>query len=285
MDSNDFRRHATSHRLDWKHSKVTLIVICLLIVTASVCIPLGVKRAQMDGGFGNAQFIVGTLALGLLFILYFLCVYTNKSNTASVFEDAWGRYFGYNDKEGINFKHPFVGRTVVDTRIHNSITSEMKIQDKENNPVVVSANYAWRINHPGKAEYKTENVDLSTRLICENEIRRQLLSKSFANIRDIDFKKSQNVKDALGEIGVEVIDFNLNNVSYAPEIAVAMLQKNQAKALLDAKEILSDGVVDIANKISERVPLSSQQMRDSLVKNAIIVLLGNDPAQPVIPIT
>lgn len=242
------------------------------------------------------------LAAVLLFptaILVFrslVLVNPNQSKVILLF----GRYRGTIRSDGFFSINPFTVRKAVSLRAHNFNSEKLKVNDLRGNPIEIGAVVVWRVRDTAQATFDVEDYDSYVEVQTESALRHlatchpydtsgeDTAQTSLRGSSDaINAELQEELTRRLQMAGIEVLEARLSHLAYAPEIAGAMLQRQQAEAIIDARRRIVDGAVGM-------VQMALQQLRDSdvldldeerkaqMVSNLLVVLCSERGTQPVV---
>lgn len=212
----------------------------------------------------------------------------------------FGDYRGTVRKEGFYWTNPFTWRRKVSLRAHNLNMKTLKVNDLMGNPIEIAAVVVWRIHDTAKATFDVEDFGEFVSVQSEAALR-QLASvhpydEGHTETVRTSLRGSQNevsvelqstLQQRLDPAGVEVVDARLSHLAYAPEIASAMLQKQQATAIIAARAMIVEGAVGMVEmaleKLSQKeiVNLDAER-RATLCGNLLVVLCGHENPQPIL---
>lgn len=244
------------------------------------------------------QSLIGGMIIIVAAILLFMIlgnIYVLRPKQAVVIEsNLSGKYLGTDFEEGIKVMRPFTSMTRFDMNKRIFTTEKVKVQDATGSPVEVSGVFTWQIikgtesSGPAALKYDIDDYETAVMQICEGGMRRYVTSKTYEQLKEeTPAKLMGKLKSDLQKMGIELLDFGFNNVSYAPEIASAMLQVQQAQAVIDAKRQLATGAVETAMEILEGFRDSdvlADEDKSALVRNVVVSVINSEPAKPVIPL-
>lgn len=212
----------------------------------------------------------------------------------------FGSYRGAYRKSGFWWTNPFYSFQKISLRQTNLETQSVKVNDRKGNPVEVSAIIAWRVLSPGKAIFCVEDYANYLRKQAETALRQVVGRYAYEQSADDEHSllaSMDHVADSLrAELqeqmaiaGIEVVDARISHIAYAPEIAQAMLRRQQADAVVAARQSLVMGAVGIVQATlekleSEEVAAFGAAERARFVSNLLVVLAGETSAQPVITV-
>ena len=195
-------------------------------------------------------------------------------------------------------------------------TPKIKVLDATGSPIETSANFQVAVREPAKSLFVADNYEQNVRQLCSSSLREIVQTLPYADINTMSYERTSidgpadgvalgrlvfasgspkdharaNVKLSellvnLADIGVSLNGFGIDNLSYASEIAAAMLQKQQAQALVEAKETLASGVLGIVKDISKNVSADmSKEGRETLIRNLLVTMMSNEAPRTVVPV-
>lgn len=240
---------------------------------------------------------------GLLYLLWvilvpngFFIVQPNQSRVLVLF----GKYKGTVRQDGFFFTNPFMSKTKISLRAHNLDGDKLKVNDLNGNPIEISAVVVWRVEDTARAVFDVEDYEDYVRVQSDAAVRQLATSHPYddsgteqdsitlrGSTEQVADELQHSLSERLASAGVEVIEARLNHLAYAPEIASAMLQRQQAKAVVDARTHIVEGAVGMVElalaQLGERAILElDDERRATLVGNLLVVLCGGAAPQPVL---
>ena len=276
---------------------IAAILVSLALIVGSVVAVIA-KAAQEDAkqlgltliGLGILGVVMGTLVAGMIKV--------NSPGHTQVIQ-LFGRYLGTNRRTGLSLVPPLTNAKKVSVRVRNFETNEIKVNDLNGNPVVIGAIVVWQVADTAKATFAVEDMKEFIHSQSESALRHVATTHPYDST-DIDTIPSlsgstdllsQELADEVAArvavAGLEIVEARISALSYAPEIAQAMLQRQQATAIVDARETIVEGAVTMVesalDKLDERdiVDLDSER-RASMVSNLLVVLCSDSSTQPVV---
>jgi regulator of protease activity HflC (stomatin/prohibitin superfamily) len=263
-----------------------LLVMTLLLV-------LGVFILIAAPGLLKATVVLFVLALILMAVGFYM-VGPNEGRVLQLFGD----YVGTDRQLGLRWANPFYSKTRVSLRVRNFESGQLKVNDLVGNPVDIAAVVVWKVVDTAEAVFEVDDYENYVAVQSEAAIRNMATSYAYDDYEGeaITLRGSGNeiadilqkeVQDRLGKAGVEVIEARISHLAYAPEIASAMLQRQQASAIVAARHKIVEGAVgmveDALNKLSEReIVTLDDERRAAMVSNLLVVLCSDKAAQPVV---
>jgi len=246
----------------------------------------------------TARFIVGIpfIVVAAVMCIGFLVLKPNESAVLTLF----GRYVGTVRRDGFHWVNPFLSKQKLSLRVRNFTTPTLKVNDKVGNPIDVAAVVVWAIKDTAQAAFDVDDFETYIRTQCEIALRDVVSTHPYDERRDEVVSLRGNtlaVSDLLksslqhsAEIaGIEIRDMRITHLAYAAEIASIMLRRQQAEALIQAREKMVDGAIGMVKMALDRFQTEgvdlNEQHRANLVTNMMMVLLSDEGAQPVIPTT
>ena len=260
-----------------------LLILQLLMVAALVVMP-GVLKAV----FALAAIVVLVCWFG------FYMVHPNQSAVLQLF----GRYVGTDLNNGLRWSNPLYSKQKVSLRVRNFESSKMKVNDSAGNPVEIAAVVVWKVVYSAEAVFEVDNYENFVSIQSESAIRH--LASSYAydagNDEDISLRSSTDditellkneIQARLNKAGVQVLESRISHLAYAQEIASAMLQRQQAAAIVAARRQIVEGAVGMVESALEQLSARNvveldDERKAAMVGNLLVVLCGDHHVQPVL---
>ena len=239
------------------------------------------------------------LLCAVLTVLWIVGFYVVNPNMARVLV-LFGNYRGTVRTDGFFWTNPFTVKSKLSLRAHNLDGAKLKVNDLLGNPIEISCVVVWRVADTARASFDVEDYEHYVAVQSEAAVRHLATSYPYDDLDaegaeltlrgstdQIADRLTVELSGRLENAGIEVLEARLNHLAYAPEIARAMLQRQQAKAILAARRQIVEGAVGMVDMAlrelaaSEVVELDATR-RANLVGNLLVVLCGQDNAQPVI---
>ncbi len=210
----------------------------------------------------------------------------------------FGRYRGTLREPGLQWVNPFTKRIVVSTRIRNQESAQAKVNDADGNPIEIAAVIVWQVHDTAKAAYSVDNFTQFVTIQSETAVRHIASSYPYDNrgqdvlsLRDnadeITRKLSEELTVRVRPAGVDIIETRLTRLSYAPEIAQAMLRQQQASAVVGARQRIVKGAVGMVKLALERLQEEGvveldEERKAAMVSNLLVVLCSEQATQQVV---
>lgn len=260
-----------------------LLILQILSVAGIVVLP----------GFFKA---IAVLVAVVVFICWF-GFYMVQPNQGKVLQ-LFGQYAGTDRNNGLRWANPLYSKKSVSLRVRNFESGRLKVNDSNGNPIEIAAVIVWRVVDTAEAVFEVDDYENYVTIQSEAALRN--LATTYPYEHDIDderlslrsdsnaiaLKLKSEVQDRLQKAGVDVLEARLSHLAYSPEIAQAMLQRQQANAVLAARKIIVQGAVGMVAdaldqlKVQGVVELDGER-KAAMVSNLLIVLCG-DQVKPVI---
>lgn len=209
-----------------------------------------------------------------------------------------GRYTGTLRPAGLQWVNPLTTRRPISTRIRNHETNVMKVNDADGSPIEIAAVVVWQVADTAQASFTVDDFVEFVQTQTETAVRHIATSYSYdsagsenlslrENASEITAKLSVEVAERVRPAGVEVVESRLTHLAYAPEIAQSMLQRQQAEAVVAARERIVQGAVGMVESalrdLSEQEVVElDEERKAAMVSNLLVVLCGDNAAQPVV---
>jgi regulator of protease activity HflC (stomatin/prohibitin superfamily) len=273
------------------------ILLLLAFVPALV---YGAHRAQADATRASGVVIILLACLlvpaALLVFRGLLLVNPNQSKVVLLF----GRYRGTIRQDGFFWVNPFTARKKVSLRAHNFNSEKLKVNDLRGNPVEIGAVVVWRVQDTAQALFDVEDFDAYVEVQTESALRHLATCHPYDTAGEsteqtslrgsgdkVNAELQTELATRLAMAGIEILEARLSHLAYAPEIAGAMLRRQQAEAVIDARRRIVDGAVGmvqmaLAQLKDQKVLDLDEERKAQMVSNLLVVLCSEHGSQPVI---
>jgi regulator of protease activity HflC (stomatin/prohibitin superfamily) len=234
-------------------------------------------------------FIACLILLGGLLIV--------NPNEAQVLQ-LFGTYVGTLRDQGFRWVNPFTSKRRISLRVRNFETSKLKVNDLDGNPIEIAAVVVWQVVDTAEAVFQVDSYENFVQVQSESALRTMATSYSYdshvegqMSLRSHTAETSEQLKkeihDRLQKAGVEVIEARISHLAYAAEIASAMLQRQQASAIVAARQTIVTGAVGMVEMALEQLSAKKlvdldPERRAAMVSNLLVVLCGERSPQPVV---
>lgn len=238
------------------------------------------------GAFGMVLFV---FLLGGLFV-----VNPNEGKVLQLF----GRYVGTAREPGLRWANPFYSKRRVSLRVRNFESAHLKVNDLDGNPIEIAAVVVWKVVDTAEAVFEVDDYENYVHVQSEAAVRNMATSYPYDAHEETQLSLRghtvaiadhlrKEIQERLAKAGVQVIEARISHLAYAPEIAAAMLQRQQAGAIIAARQRIVEGAVGMVemalsmlarNKIVEL----DQERKAAMVSNLLVVLCGERNTQPIV---
>jgi regulator of protease activity HflC (stomatin/prohibitin superfamily) len=270
--------------------------LMLLVNLALYCAPVALFLLAPRNGIG-----AGTVTLALAFFIAAVITscgfFTLQPNEAAVLI-LFGRYVGTVRDSGFFFTNPFNKKLRVSLRARNLNGEKLKVNEKRGNPIEIAAVVVWRVQDTAQAVFDVDSFENYVKIQSESAVRHVASSYAYddgepdeitlrGGADDVSAALTRELQERLAKAGVHVEEARLTHLAYAPEIAQAMLRRQQAEAVIAARQKIVHGAVSMVemalNELSaKRVVHLDEERKAAMVSNLLVVLCGESEAHPVI---
>jgi regulator of protease activity HflC (stomatin/prohibitin superfamily) len=253
----------------------------------------------VEHGQGTRAAVLGVVAV-LILIASELCFHglTPVQNGEARVIQLFGRYRGTIRSPGLQWVNPFTRRRRVSTRIRNLETSMVKVNDADGNPIEIAAVVVWLVEDTGKAIYAVDAFEKFVAIQAETAVRHIASSYAYevgdqdrlslrANADEITARLSTEIGLRVASAGVQIVESRLTRLSYASEIAQAMLRRQAASAVVGARQVIVQGAVGMVKlaltQLEEQgVVELDEERKAAMVSNLLVVLCSEQATQQVV---
>jgi regulator of protease activity HflC (stomatin/prohibitin superfamily) len=246
-------------------------------------------------GFDPADtlWLLGTLA-SLVLAFGFFVINPNEARVLQLF----GAYAGSVKTSGFKWANPFYTKRHISLRVRNFESGKLKVNDNEGNPIEIAAVVVWRVVETAEACFEVDDYEHYVKVQSEAALRNMTTHYPYdahqddvmslrGNTAEVAQQLKHEVQERLARAGVEVIEARISHLAYAQEIAAAMLQRQQAGAIIAARQRIVEGAVGMVEMALEMlsrreiVELDNER-KAAMVSNLLVVLCGERGTQPII---
>ena len=276
---------------------LALILYLVLIVGCVATFARVATDAFDEGEPAAVALAVGAsvvLALTLLLMLASLVVVPGQTSVRQFF----GRYVGTVRRPGLALVPPLTTGTKVSIKVHNFETSELKVNDLDGNPVTIAAIVVWQVADTARAVFAVEAYEEFIKAQAESALRHVATTHPYdepgpgeTSLRGgtdlVSGELAAEVATRVALAGLEIVEVRISSLAYAPEIAQAMLQRQQAGAVIAAREQIVEGAVTMVDQALKRLETDDivtmdDERRAQMVSNLLVVLCSDQRTQPVV---
>jgi len=244
--------------------------------------------------------VAGILLTILLMIADAICfgglfvVHPNQGVVVQLF----GKYTGTVREPGLHWVNPFARGNALSLRVRNFETARLKVNDQDGNPIEIAAVVVWRVVDTAEAAFEVDHYEEYVHVQSEAALRNLATAypydshdEGITSLRGqtaiVAAHLQKEIQERLAKAGVEVMEARISHLAYAPEIAAVMLQRQQASAIIAARQKIVEGAVGMVEMALDllsknRVVDLDEERRAAMVSNLLVVLCGDRATQPVV---
>jgi len=269
------------------------LVLMLLILPLSVWGIVYFSQADSLQPFA----IVACVLVLLVDLVSFKGLFGVSPNQGAVLQ-LFGHYVGTERSPGLRWANPLYSKRFVSLRTRNFETSQLKVNDLDGNPIEFACVVVWNVVDTAEACFQVDSYENYVKVQSEAALRNLAAAYPYdahqegvkslrANMTEVAAHLREEIQDRLAVAGVEVKEARISHLAYAPEIAAAMLQRQQASAIVAARTRIVDGAVGMVEMALERLDQKGtvhldEERKAAMVSNLLVVLCGERGAQPVL---
>ena len=230
----------------------------------------------------------------LVLLAGFTVVNPNEAKVVLLF----GEYLGSIKHSGLWWVNPFTRRRRVSLRVRNFESSKLKVNDQDGNPIEIASVIVWRVIETAEAVFHVDDYEHYVHVQSESAVRTLATAYPYdshmegsmslrMSVVEIAHKLRDEIQERVGKAGVEVIEARITHLSYAPEIASVMLRRQQAQAIIAARQKIVEGAVGMVEMAldllsAKNVVTLDEERKASMVSNLLVVLCSDRDAQPIV---
>ena len=250
-----------------------------------------------SAAWGSVVWIVALSIAILLDVLLFMGLFVVNPNEGRVLQ-LFGDYVGTVKRPGLRWASPLYTKRRISQRVRNFESARLKVNDRDGNPIEIAAVAVWRVVDTAEAVFHVDDYQNFVKVQTEAAVRNLATSYTYdahlegdmslrGNTAEVAEHMKKEIQERLATAGVEVIEARISHLAYAPEIAQAMLQRQQAGAIIAARQRIVEGAVGMVEMaldlLSKREILEfDNERKAAMVSNLLVVLCGERATQPVI---
>jgi len=267
-----------------------LAILTPILILGAVGLIRGavLESGWMAAGFGAVVVFAGLLLLGLFMV---------QPNQARVLQ-LFGRYVGSVKVPGLRWANPFYSKRPISLRVRNFESSRLKVNDLDGNPIEIAAVVVWKVVDSAEAVFEVDDYENYVKVQTEAAVRILAMSYTYdahdeeqkslrGNPAEIADHLRSEIEARLQKAGVQVIEARISHLAYAPEIAQAMLRRQQASAIIAARQMIVEGSVGMVEMALERLSQKKiveldEERKAAMVSNLLVVLCSETATQPIV---
>lgn len=269
----------------------------LLLLLAAMFIGTYLIVSGADGSAGGVAGVPTGIAAIVVAMFLMFGLYTVQPNQAAVLS-LFGKYIGTVKDGGLRWNNPFYGKQKVSLRVRNFESSKLKVNELDGSPIEIAAVIVWQVVDSAEAVYNVDDYESFVHIQSESAVRTMATSYPYdqhedgqlalrSHAAEVSKHLMEELQDRLTDAGVQVLDSRISHLAYAPEIAQAMLQRQQANAIIAARTRIVAGAVGMVEMALEALQKNGvvhldEERKAQMVSNLLVVLCGERSTQPVI---
>ena len=270
---------------------IPMLLFLLAVCVAAVWMFANAVHQQMP------VFIVEAILIGTVALFCMAGLYTVQPNQAAVIS-LFGKYVGTVKENGLRWNNPFFGKRKVSLRVRNFESGKLKVNELDGSPIEIASVIVWQVVDASEAVYNVDDYESFVHIQAESALRAMATSYPYDGHEDgqialrshpdeIAHQLKQHLDERLAEAGVEVVEARISHLAYAPEIAQAMLQRQQANAVVAARTRIVFGAVSMVQMALEELRKQGvveldEERKAQMVSNLLVVLCSDRSTQPVV---
>lgn len=240
---------------------------------------------------------IGSVLTNLLVLILWAGLFMVNPNEAKVLQ-LFGKYVGTVREPGLRWANPLYWKTKISTRVRNFETGKLKVNDSHGSPIEIGAVVVWKVFDSAEATFEVDDYEEFVHIQSESALRNLSTSYPYephegesialrSHPLDIANALRKEIQERLEEAGVSVIEARISHLAYAPEIAHAMLRRQQASAVIAARTLIVSGAVGMVkmalDELSEKQVVDlDEERKAAMISNLLVVLCSEEGAQPVL---
>jgi regulator of protease activity HflC (stomatin/prohibitin superfamily) len=268
-----------------------MVLVLLAVLVTAITLLVSAIRAE------DVQLLLATILLLVIDLVCWAGLTVVNPNEAKVVQ-LFGVYKGSIKEQGFWWVNPLTSRRSVSLRVRNFESSHLKVNDHDGNPIEIAAVVVWRVVETAEAVFQVDDYEHFVHVQSESALRNLATSYSYdaheegqlslrMSAGEIAHRLRDEIQERLTKAGVEVIEARISHLAYAPEIANAMLRRQQASAIIAARQKIVEGAVGMVEMALEllnakHVVQLDEERKATMVSNLLVVLCSDRDAQPVV---
>jgi regulator of protease activity HflC (stomatin/prohibitin superfamily) len=268
-------------------------MLLLLVAVIGACV-YGIVAGARSQDLSTLLLSTAALALDAFLFAGLFMVNPNEGRVLQLFGD----YVGTANVPGLRWANPFYTKKRISQRVRNFESARLKVNDNEGNPIEIAAVVVWQVVDTAEAVFQVDDYNNYVKVQSEAALRNLATSYTYDAHDDAHMSLrghtaavaehlKREIQDRLARAGVEVIEARISHLAYAPEIAASMLQRQQAGAIIAARQRIVEGAVGMVemalDMLSRRdIVALDNERKAAMVSNLLVVLCGERSTQPIV---
>ncbi len=273
------------------------VALVILLAGAGFFVWQIIARAQVIHQPSQPMWFALSIVGLLLCVFLLLGLFVVNPNEGKVLQ-LFGRYVGTARVPGIRWANPLYAKKRISLRVRNFESAKLKVNDLDGNPIEIAAVVVWKVVDTAEAVFEVDNYENYVHVQSEAALRNMATSYTYdaheetqmslrGNTAAIADHLRKEIQDRLARAGVDVIEARISHLAYAPEIAASMLQRQQAGAIIAARQRIVEGAVGMVEMAldmlsAKNVVTLDEERKAAMVCNLLVVLCGDRSTQPIV---
>ena len=274
-----------------------LLAVIVIGLLAGWLVATGIGPDPDNAGPASPARIIAGVVVGVLAFLSLIGLYTVQPNQSAVLS-LFGKYVGTVKDNGLRWNNPFYSEKKVSMRVRNFESGKLKVNELDGSPIEIAAVIVWQVVDASEAVYNVDDYESFVHIQSEAALRSMATSYPYdqhedgqmalrSHATEISDHLQKELAERLADAGVRVVDARISHLAYAPEIAHAMLQRQQANAVIAARTRIVAGAVGMVEMALAELEKSGtiqldEERRAAMVSNLLVVLCGDRGTQPIV---
>lgn len=270
------------------YGMIVLLLVAQLLSFYAVFLAI---RAQSGAG------VIAAIILSVLVLVMWAGLFLVNPNEAKVLQ-LFGKYVGTARESGLRWANPFFQKSKVSTRVRNFESSKLKVNDSRGSPIEIAAVVVWKVFDTAEAMFEVDDYEEYVNIQSESALRNLSTTYPYephegegtalrSHPVEIANALRKEIQDRLEAAGISVIEARISHLAYAPEIASAMLRRQQASAIIAARTQIVSGAVSMVKMALSQLKKEAiidldEERKAAMISNLLVVLCSDEAAQPVI---
>jgi regulator of protease activity HflC (stomatin/prohibitin superfamily) len=248
-------------------------------------------------GAGDVAWIIGAVVLATLAVFGMVGLYMVEPNQSAVIS-LFGKYVGTVHDNGLRWNNPFFSKRKVSLRVRNFESGRLKVNELDGSPIEIAAVIVWKVVDSAEAVFNVDDYESFVHIQSESALRAMATSYTYdqheegqislrSHAGEISEHLKQQLDERLSTAGVDVLEARISHLAYAPEIAHAMLQRQQANAVIAARTRIVAGAVGMVEMALAELQRNGvveldEERKAAMVSNLLVVLCSDRSTQPIV---
>lgn len=252
-----------------------------------------------NDGYSEGAYVIIASVLFILFDIFLMVGFFTVEPNEGVVLLLFGKYVGTERTVGFRWANPLFSRNKISLRVRNFDGEKLKVNDKKGNPIEISAVVVWKVEDTAEAVFEVDNFMDYVQVQSESAVRHLAVKYAYDSydsedevslrsaLDEVSEHLGKEIQERIAAAGVKIIEARINHLAYAPEIAQAMLQRQQAEAIIAARQKIVEGAVSMVEMALEKLKKQGvvqldEERKANMVSNLMVVLCSDKAAQPIV---